>query len=132
MKEIQLSKEARSLRRKMLSDDEARLMAQRLKQVMGQPFVDLLDRYEIDVEANLHFMSVASRVQEVRQKKKLDLKEAASALKVPQYRLRDIEQGRLKHIVADILLQYVHLLGLKTWFGRWRKANPGVVDRLGL
>ena len=132
MKEIQVSKEARSLRRKMLSDDEARLMAQRLKQVMGQPFVDLMDRYEIDVEANLRFMSVASRVQEVRQKKKLDLKEAASALKVPQHRLRDIEQGRLKRIVADILLQYVHLLGLKTWFGRWRKANPGVVDRLGL
>ncbi len=118
MKEIQLSKEARSLRRKVLSDGEARLMAQRLKEVMGQPFVDLMERYEIDVEANLRFMSVASRVQEVRQKKKLDLKEAAAALKVPQYRLRDIEQGRLKHIVADILLQYVHLLGLKTWFGR--------------
>ncbi len=80
MKEIQLAKEARPLRRKMLSEDEARLMAQRLKQVMGQPFVDLTERYE----------------------------------------------------VADILLQSMHLLGLKTWFGRWRKANPGVVDRLRL
>ncbi len=132
MADIQLSKAARALCRKILSDDEARLLAKHLKEVMGQEFVDLVEQYEIDVNASLRFMSVASRVQEARQKKKLALKDAATALKVPQYRLRDIEQGRLKQIVANILVQYVGFLGLKTWFGRWRKANPGVVHRLGL
>ncbi len=56
----------------------------------------------------------------------------AAAVKVPQYRLRDIEQGRPKHLVPSILVKYVDFLGLKVWFGRWKKANPGIVARLEL
>ena len=132
MRELQPSREARALRRKLLSDDEVRLMALQLNDAMGEWFHDAMDRYEIDVEANLRFMSVAARVQEARENKHLDLKEAASAVKAPQYRLRDIEQGRLKHVVPDILVNYVNLVGLNTWFGRWKNANVGIVDRLGL
>jgi len=99
-------------------------MARRLQEVMGQPFVN--------VEDDLRFMSVAARVQEARERKGLDLKKAAAALKVPQYRLRDIEQGRLKDLVPSILVRYVDFLGMKVWFGRWKKANPGIVARLEL
>ena len=124
MRDTQRSKEGRALRRKILSDHEVRLMARRLQEVMGQPFVN--------VEDDLRFMSVAARVQEARERKGLDLKKAAAALKVPQYRLRDIEQGRLKDLVPSILVRYVDFLGMKVWFGRWKKANPGIVARLEL
>ncbi len=62
----------------------------------------------------------------------MSLKDAAAALKVPQYRLRDIEDGRLKNILRDVLIDYVGFLKLKIWFGKWKRANPGLVARLGL
>lgn len=132
MKETQRSKGGGALRHKILSDHEVRLMARRLQEVMGQPFVELFDRYGLNVEDDLRFMSVAARVQEARERKGLDLKKAAAAVKVPQYRLRDIEQGRPKHLVPSILVKYVDFLGLKVWFGRWKNANPGIVARLEL
>ena len=132
MKGVKLSKKAQALRRKILSEDEFRLILQRLKEVMGQPFIDLTEQYGLNLEDNLRFQTVTVRLREAREDRGMSLKNAAAALKVPQYRLREIEDGRLKNILRDLLVAYVDFLKLKIWFGKWKRANPGLVARLGL
>ena len=55
--------------------------------------------------------NVATHVRERRAKSGMDLKAAAKALRVPQYRLRDIEEREVD-IDASVLYRYVDLLGL--------------------
>ena len=132
MKGVKLSKKAQALRRKILLEDEIRLISQRLKEVMGQPFIDLTEQYGLNLEDNLRFQTVTVRLWEVREDRGMSLKNAAAALKVQQYRLRDIEDGRLKNILRDVLINYVGFLKLKRWFGRWKGANPAVIWRIDI
>ena len=132
MRGVKLSKKAQALRRKILLEDEIRLISQRLKEVMGQPFIDLTEQYGLNLEDNLRFQTVTVRLWEVREDRGMSLKNAAAALKVQQYRLRDIEDGRLKNILRDVLINYVGFLKLKRWFGRWKGANPAVIWRIDI
>ena len=131
MKGVKLSKKAQALRRKILLEDEIRLISQRLREVMGQPFIDLTEQYGLNLEDNLRFQTVTVRLWEAREDRGMSLKDAAAALKVQQYRLRDIEDGRLKNILRDVLIDYVGFLKLKRWFGRWKGANPGLAAQFG-
>ncbi len=82
---------------------------------MGQPFIDLTEQYGLNLEDNLRFQTVTVRLWEAREDRGMSLKDAAAALKVSQYRLRDIEDGRLKNILRDVLIDYVGFLKLKSW-----------------
>ena len=55
----------------------------------------------------------------------------ARQLKVPQYRLRDIEAGNVSSIVPDVLIAYIKHMQLTTWFGRWKNANAELAGRIG-
>ncbi|MCZ6548322.1 MAG: helix-turn-helix domain-containing protein [Deltaproteobacteria bacterium] len=129
---MKLSKKAQALRQKILLEDEIRLISQRLREVMGQPFIDLPEQYGLNLEDNLRFQTVTVRLREAREDRGMSLKDAAAALKVQQYRLRDIEDGRLKNILRDVLINYVGFLKLKRWFGRWKGANPAVIWRIDI
>jgi hypothetical protein len=59
----------------------------------------------------------------------MDLKTAAKAMRVPRYRLRDIEECTVKNLDASVLHRYVGFLGLDRWFTRWSKANPKLAAR---
>ncbi len=107
-------------------------MINEYKKVMGSPFVTLVEGYGIGIEDDIRFISVAARLQERREARGMTLKEAAAALRVPQYRLRDIESGSVKRLAPNILVAYVNYLDLKQWFGRWKKVNFGVVNRIGV
>jgi hypothetical protein len=60
----------------------------------------------------------------------MDFKTAAKALRVPQYRLRAIEQCSLKQLRGSDLHAYIDFLGLNEWFARWRRANSELAARL--
>lgn len=122
----------RKSRRSILSDDEVQALTEGLRDAMGPSFVDQLRRYGVDPAEHFRFMAVASRVAARREAKAFDIKTVAAQLKVARYRVRDIEKGNVRKVVPGILADYVDLLGLKTWFGRWKKKNPELVARIGL
>ena len=82
MKGVKLSKKAQALRQKILLEDEIRLISQRLREVMGQPFIDLTEQYGLNLEDNLRFQTVTVRLWEAREDRGMSLKDAAAALKV--------------------------------------------------
>ena len=123
---------AEKIRQKILADDEVRFLAKRLRQVMGEPINGLTRQYGISVEDYFRFSPVAVRLEAVRTRRGLTLKNVAAALKVPQYRLADIEGGRTTSLLPELLIRYVKYLGLSTWFGRWKLSNVVLAKRLRL
>lgn len=118
--------------RKILSEDEVRLISRRLGKVMGPTFGELSSRYGLNIEDTVRFQAVATRLREAREHLGMDLKAAAKALGMPQYRLRDIEGCHLKNLKSSALRRYIDFLGLGRWFARWRKANSMLTAHLGL
>jgi transcriptional regulator with XRE-family HTH domain len=97
---------------------------------MGPILGELSSHYGLNIEDSIRFQAVATRLREAREKRRMNLKAAAKALGVPQYRLRYIEECRVKNLRSSELHAYVDFLGLGKWFARWRKANPNMSARL--
>jgi hypothetical protein len=54
----------------------------------------------------------------------MDLKAVAKAMRVPGYRLRDVEGCRMENLDTSVLHRYVDFLGMRRWFRRWSRAHP--------
>ena len=115
----------------ILSEDEIRTLATCLLDTLPQPLRDQLQLHGIDAEEHVRFMAVARSLAERRRAAGLDIRTLARQLKVPQYRLRDIEAGRIKQIVLKVLIAYIDEMELTHWFGRWKEANPVLAGRIG-
>jgi hypothetical protein len=120
------------LSRRILTDGEVRYLAGKLRHLMGDPLSEMLRRYGISPEDHFRFRPLALRLEAARAERGLSLKVAALALKVPQYRLAAIEGCQFHGIDAGLVVRYVEYLGLKSWFGRWRRGNAGLARRLRL
>ena len=130
MKKTPLSKQTRELLRKIQSEDDVSLLSRMLQKVMGPNFGELSSHYGLSIEDTIRFKAVATRLREIREKRGMDLKAAAKALHIPQYRLREIEGCRVTQLKPSVLYAYIDLFGFKEWFARWRKANRKLAARL--
>lgn len=126
-----MTKKEHAFRRRILTDAEITAFAQHMRKVMGPILAVISDGHSISIEDTLRFQSLAFRLAEARRAKGLTLKEAAASLKVPKYRLDDIENASIGNIRPEIALRYVEFLGLKNWFGRWRKVNLKLTTQMG-
>ena len=75
---------------------------------------------------------LAERCRTAREKRGLDVKAAAAACKVAQYRIRAIERCQLRDLDPKALEAYVELLGLEAYVARWSRANAKLAARLGI
>lgn len=98
---------------------------------MGPTFAALSDKYAIRLEDTLRFQPVAARLAGARTARGMTLKEAAASLKVPKYQLGYIENVRIRNISSKIASRYIEFLGLTRWFGKWKKANAELAQRMG-
>ena len=117
------TQKAAKIREKILTDNEVGFVAKRFRQLMGEPINGLIRQYGISVEDYFRFSPVSVHLEAVRTRRGLTLKNVAGVLKVPQYRLADIESGRTTNLQPELLVRYVKYLGLSTWFGRWKLAT---------
>jgi transcriptional regulator with XRE-family HTH domain len=114
----------------ILTAAEVKLLSARLRELFGAEIVHHMDGLGVDIEANLTFMAVAAKCRAARESRGLSLKTAAQMFKVPQYRLRPIEEGHVNHIDGELLMGYVKALSIGAWFGKWAKRNPELYSRL--
>ncbi len=131
MKETSESKKGGDLMRKILSDDEVRYISRGVRKVV-RPILEEVLRYGLSIEDTVRFGAVGHRLREAREARGTDLKATAKALRVPQYRLRYIEQCSVKSLRASDLHAYIEFLGLSKWFARWSRANAKLAARLAV
>jgi len=89
-----------------------------------------IDKYDMNPKDMIRFQMVSEMCRNERERKKLTFKQISLDLKVPQYRLKDVEKSSVKTITVDILERYIDFLGLSQWFDSWKKHNADVYDRL--
>ena len=120
------------LEREILSGDEVRVFARMMKATLGPELVKEGRRLGLSVEEDLRFGSIAGQCRLAREMRNLSIKDAATALRVAQYRLRYIEESSIKNIDGAILVRYLDFLGLNAWFRRWKARNPRFAKKLGV
>jgi transcriptional regulator with XRE-family HTH domain len=116
----------------ILTDDEVRAIVVAAEAAAGPDVVGTANKLGIDRDANVRLFAVRLQCANRREKLGLSLKQAAARLRVPQYRLRAIENGTLRDVDVEILRSYVQLLGVGRWFRRWVLANGRLAARIGI
>ena len=114
----------------ILNKREVKQLAEGLRKLLGQSVMRAADAHGLDVESMLRFWSVAEKCREAREERGLSLKDSASSLKVPQYRLKDIESSHVNAVDGAIFKSYVELLRLRRWFGQWARHNRALHARI--
>jgi len=126
-KEIEMVKALKE--KKFIDAEMAGYITDKIIEVMPN-LKEAFSRYDINPKDMIRFRMVAEMCRSGREKKALAFKQIALSLKVPQYRLKDIESYSIKNINADILENYIDCLGLRKWFNSWKKHNLDVYNRL--
>jgi len=117
---------------KILNDEEIKAIVFLAKKTFGQTFSDKTVERDFSFENMLRFRAVSARCRDARIRLGLSIKETALKLKVPQYRIKAIENASVQEIVPEALLKYVAFLGLEKWFHRWTTANQALASKSGI
>jgi len=88
------------------------------------------EKYNINPQDMIRFQVVSETCRNEREKNELCFKQIDLAMKIPQYRLKDIECSSVKNIDTNILENYIDYLGLREWFSLWKEHNTDVYKRL--
>jgi hypothetical protein len=80
----------------------------------------------------VRWRAVQTMCERARGERGASVKDAAGALKIPQYRIKAVERGPCPEYRLAFAARYFRWLGLETWIGRWARANRELARRLGL
>jgi len=105
------------------SDAEVKARAILIREFFGQELLSHYPELDRGIEDGVRFRPVMSVCEHMRESRGLSIKEAAAALKAPQYRLKAIEKGIMSEVEPDILLRYLEFLKITEWFELWKSAN---------
>ena len=116
----------------LLSDAQVEKVTAGMLALLPPGVAAMLAQSGIDPRDGIRFHAVAARCRAARERRGHSIKMAAAALKVPQYRLKDIESASTTSIDPQVLTRYVAFLGLERWFERWRASAPALAAKLGV
>ena len=113
-----------------LNRQQAEFVVKRINEVLGPDIAAMISASGLNPNHMIRFLALASLCRNRRQEMGLSLKEASPRSKIPQYRLRAIEDGLLQEITRVPLDTYIQFLGLADPFARWRHANGDVYEEI--
>lgn len=87
----------------ILTPPTLKLAAEGVRELLGGEVVQYMNRLGYNLEADLAYMAVAERCRAAREGRGASLKDMALSLRVPKYRLRTMEAGRVNHIDGELL-----------------------------
>jgi plasmid maintenance system antidote protein VapI len=113
------------------TEKDLELVEEKLREMLGPQLMELAESYGIDVGESLRLSVLTDQLVCARERLGLTLEEAAARLRVPQYRLRDVESGR-RRLLQEVLVRYIEFLGLQSESSAWAAQCPDLASRLGL
>jgi hypothetical protein len=124
----------KKLRRKtsLLKDEEVAFITKMTLELLEDSFGDNPHFEARSMERIVRWLSLRTRCEREREKRGLSLKDASMQLKIPQYRIRAIEYGKLGTFEPEMARKYFRFLGIERWVARWRKANRELAELAGI
>ena len=125
---------AKKLRKQtsLLTDEEVAFATRMTFKMLRESFGDNPYFNAQSMERIIRWSSLRARCEREREKRSLSLKDVSERLKIPQYRLRAIESGKLAAFEPEMAREYFQFLGIDRWIDRWRRANRDLADLTGL
>ncbi len=118
---------------RILTEAEIAMVVKAMRKGLGEDIARMIPGGTNAMADSVRFLPVAGHCNWLREAQGLTVKEAAAALRVPQYRLLDIEAGSTGRMRADVLLAYAAHLGVDPeWMCAWAEANRQLARKLGL
>lgn len=113
----------------ILTDSQVHTLSERVCAVLVNSFLGM-DWSKHDSERIVRMMALSAKCKEAREKRCLSIKDVAGHLRIPQYRIKAIEDGAMPELDSSHLRSYVDFLNLKRWVRQWGEANPELANRL--
>ena len=113
-----------------LNREQADLVVERMRETLGFDISDMLDNLNINPSQIVRLRYIADLCRSTREQKNLSLKEVSSVVKIPQYRLKAIEECSISEMFLDDLEKYIKFLDLEDIFNSWTKENQDVLDSI--
>jgi hypothetical protein len=117
---------------RILTTSEIRQLTRLSRSMLGETFLAAAAQLGWSMEDWFRMSSLAYRVRSERDRRGLSTKDVAAHLRVPQYRLLPIEEGRVRNFEPEIFWRYIDLLDQREWMSEWISANRTIARRLGL
>lgn len=115
-----------------LTAGEAKVIADMVIDSLGTQLKSLLARSDVSPADLILFMPVGKKFTGAREVRGLAIKEVSARIRVPQYRLRAVENARLRQLKSDAATKYAEFLKLTTWYQDWCSENEAFVAKYGL
>jgi len=116
----------------ILTDKQIKQLVKAAPLVFGPDMCDQMKSFGVNFEEVIRLSSLGAKCQEAREGLGLTIKKVAVQLRVPQYRLKSIEERHGTEILPNVLEKYIKLLKIEKWFQKWAEANPKMAEKLGV
>lgn len=117
---------------KILDEDEVQRLLGLMLGALPYTVKEMLVLKDINPEDSIRIRSLSKSFQKARETAKEMLKDTSSKTKIPQYRIRAIEEGKLAEIKPEFLKQLSRYFGLDEWCSRWATVNTELASGLGM
>lgn len=114
-----------------MNKEQAEILVNLMKERLGPEITSILNTTNLNTNHMIRFMYIGNLCQKTREEKELSLKDVSRKLKIPQYKLKDIESSYTHNIQPDILETYIQYLGLDKEMNQWLHNNKDVYEGLG-
>ena len=117
---------------RILSEEAVGQTTKALRKLLRAEFPGMPPEFLSSAEDTVRMQSLRSRFRQARESRDLTVKEVSARLKVPQYRLKAVEEGRLSEIDSTVFEKYSDFLGLDQWVRQWIESNRKLAKNLGI
>jgi len=117
---------------RVLNDDEVKHLLELMLDVMPYPAREMLILNNINPEDSIRMRSLSKSFQNARKIGNQSLKDVSGKTKIPQYRIRAIEEGNLSEIKPSFLRQLSKYYNLDKWCSLWADTNTELASGLGM
>ena len=116
---------------KNLNPELADAMVEMMYERMGPELTAMISNAPFNPNHLFRYMYISQLCKKSREEKNLSIKEISKELKLPQYKVKYIEENSLNNIDTEILEKYIDHLGLRSEFDEWLVKNRDVYEELG-
>lgn len=117
-----------SVRPPVTTDEDIARVAAGIRRQVFREVMEIADRAAAVAEVCIRFSPVGIYCRHARVTRRESVKEAAQAVKLPQYVVNRIEDGDVFDLEMRAVRRYASYLGIDDWYAQWEAANAQLVE----
>jgi hypothetical protein len=114
----------------LLGERDVSLLAAEVRAAFAASFPHVPIEMAGGVEDLVRWQPLGARCREARAGRGWSYRDASAATSIPQYRIKAVEEGRLREVKPDLARRYFVALGMDGWVAGWARANQDLAARV--